>query len=319
MAERLAFLSNTSPEYIDQLYRDFQHDPESVPEQWRRFFDGFDFATAQYGEEPSLNGHAGGQTSSKEINVLNLINAYRTRGHLFTKTNPVRERRKYFPKLTLENFGLSEADLDTGFDAGSQIGLGKAKLRDIITLLEDTYCQSIGAEFMYVRKPEVRDWLLSKMESSRNQATYSLEKKKRILGKLNQAVNFEKFLGMKYVGQKRFSAEGAEAIIPALDAIIEKGADLGIQEFLIGMAHRARLNVLANTLNKEYDEIFSEFEGKEHAESVFQGDVKYHLGFSADIKTSNEHEVHLSLMPNPSHLEAVNPVVQGSARAKIDR
>ncbi|MEL7341549.1 MAG: 2-oxoglutarate dehydrogenase E1 component, partial [Bacteroidota bacterium] len=283
MAERLAFLSNTSPEYIDQLYRDFQQNPESVPEQWRRFFDGFDFATTQYGE-PSPNGHAptGSQTSSKEINVLNLINAYRTRGHLFTKTNPVRERRQYFPKLTLDNFGLSESDLDTVFEAGSQIGLGASKLRQILDLLEQTYCQSVGAEFMYVRKPEVKDWLLSKMESSRNQATYPLEKKKRILSKLNQAVNFEKFLGTKYVGQKRFSAEGAETIIPALDAIIEKGADLGIEEFIIGMAHRARLNILANTLNKEYDEIFSEFEGKEHAESVFQGDVKYHLGASSD-------------------------------------
>ncbi|MEL7531171.1 MAG: 2-oxoglutarate dehydrogenase E1 component [Bacteroidota bacterium] len=318
MAERLAFLSNTSPEYVDKLYLDFQNDPKSVPEEWKRFFDGFDFATAQYGES-GLNGQAGEQTSSKEINVLNLINAYRTRGHLFTKTNPVRERRQYFPKLTLDTFGLTDADLDTVFHAGAQIGAGPAKLRDIVSHLEQTYCQSIGAEYMYVSKTEIKEWLRSKMESVKNQAQFSIEKKKRILGKLNQAVNFEKFLGMKYVGQKRFSAEGAETVIPALDAIIERGADLGIQEFIIGMAHRARLNVLANTLNKEYDEIFSEFEGVEHAESVFQGDVKYHLGFSADIKTDNEHEVHLSLMPNPSHLEAVNPVVQGHARAKIDR
>ncbi|MCL4149360.1 UNVERIFIED_CONTAM: hypothetical protein GTU68_055718 [Idotea baltica] len=172
---------------------------------------------------------------------------------------------------------------------------------------------------MYVGNPKLIKWLQDRMEISKNQPTYPIEKKKHILSKLNEAVIFEKFLGTKFVGQKRFSLEGAESLIPGLDAVIEKGAELGIEEFVIGMAHRGRLNVLANTLRKEYDEIFSEFEGKEYASSMFQGDVKYHLGFSADVATSSGNEVHLSLMPNPSHLETVGPVVQGAARAKIDR
>lgn len=320
MSDHQYFLSNATPAYIDSLYQSYKSDPESVDPEWQRFFSGFDFALTQYGESSDFVDPSNGSLQgSKEVSVLNLINGYRTRGHLFTKTNPVRERRKYTPTLDLQVFGLDESDLDTVFQAGADIGLGPSKLRDIITLLQETYCQSIGAEYAYIRKPEMVEWLRSKMESSRNQAQFSIEKKTRLLRKLNQAVIFEKFLGTKFVGQKRFSLEGAEALIPALDAVIEKGADLGIAEFIIGMAHRGRLNVLANILRKEYDEIFSEFEGKEYADGLFQGDVKYHLGFSADIETSGNKQVHLSLMPNPSHLEAVDPVVQGAARAKIDR
>ncbi|MEO1448387.1 MAG: thiamine pyrophosphate-dependent enzyme, partial [Bacteroidota bacterium] len=323
MPDQFSFLSNTTPEFVDSMYKDYQQNPGSVPEEWQRFFSGFEFALAQYnGHASSSNGQAAPATtsaSSGEINVLNLINAYRTRGHLFTKTNPVRERRKYTPTLDLENFDLSERDLDTVFQAGIDIGLGPAKLRDILALLKETYCQTLGAEFKYIRRPDMQQWLQTRMEETRNRPEFNIEKKKHLLNLLNDAVIFEKFLGTKFVGQKRFSLEGAESLIPALDAVIEKGADLGIKEFIIGMAHRGRLNVLANTLRKEYDEIFSEFEGKGYEDSVFQGDVKYHLGFSADIKTSADHPVHLSLMPNPSHLEAVDPVVQGAARAKIDR
>jgi len=323
MSDQFAFLSNATPEYIENVYKAYQQDPTSVPAEWQRFFAGFDFALTNYTEEsPQASSSAAPdsmEANSKEVHVLNLINAYRTRGHLFTQTNPVRERRKYVPSLDLENFGLSEKDLDTVFASGSEIGLGPAKLRDILDLLKETYCQSIGAEFTYVRKPEIVKWLQDRMESSRNTPRFSIDKKKHILSKLNEAVIFEKFLGTKYVGQKRFSLEGAESLIPAMDAAIEKGAELGIEEFVIGMAHRGRLNVLANILKKEYDEIFSEFEGKEYEDSVFQGDVKYHLGFSADIETSSSRKVHLSLMPNPSHLEAVNPVVEGASRAKIDR
>ncbi|MEM6265506.1 MAG: 2-oxoglutarate dehydrogenase E1 component, partial [Bacteroidota bacterium] len=302
--------------------------PDAVSPEWRRFFEGFEFSGTAYPKLPGANGNGvavAAATSgiasgnAKEIQVLDLINGYRTRGHLFTKTNPVRDRRSYSPTLELKNFELSEADLDTVFQAGTSVGLGPAKLRDIVQLLEETYCQAIGAEYMYLSNPAMVKWLQKRMEQQRNTPKFSIEKKRRILSKLNKAVIFEKFLGTKYVGQKRFSLEGAEALIPALDAIIEKGGDLGIEEFVMGMAHRGRLNVLANTLQKEYDEIFSEFEGAEHAESVFQGDVKYHLGFSSDVETSNGKKVHLSLMPNPSHLETVNPVVQGSARAKIDR
>lgn len=319
----LSFLSNATPEYIDNLYRQYQADATSVPAEWSRFFEGFEFALANYEEEGDIPATISRSVSegaaSKEINVLNLINDYRTRGHLFTKTNPVRDRRKYTPDLGLENFELSDNDLETIFQAGKDVGLGATSLKEIIKLLEETYCQTIGAEYKYVRDPEMVKWLQSRMERDRNKPAFSLDKKRHILHKLNQAVTFEKFLGTKFVGQKRFSLEGAETLIPALDAVVEKGGELGIEEFIIGMAHRGRLNVLANILKKEYDEIFSEFEGKEFDSSVFQGDVKYHLGFSADIKTSSGSQIHLSLMPNPSHLEAVDPVVQGAARAKIDR
>ena len=315
MAESFSYLSNADPGYIDQLFQSYKKDPNSVDKEWQKFFEGFEFSKVQYGESEPVSD----LTASKEINVLNLIHGYRQRGHLFTKTNPVRERRKYFPSLDLENFGLSSQDLETVFQAGKDVGLGPAKLKDIISHLQKTYNQSIGAEYLYVSNPEMVEWLRSRMEATQNTPNYSIEKKRYLLKKLNQAVIFEKFLGLKYVGQKRFSLEGAESLIPALDAVVQKGADLGIEEFVIGMAHRGRLNVLANILNKEYDEIFAEFEGKEHAESIFQGDVKYHLGFSSDIETESGKKVHLSMMPNPSHLEAVNPVVQGSARAKIDR
>jgi 2-oxoglutarate dehydrogenase E1 component len=317
MAEKLSFIHNATPEFIENLYQSYKQDADSVSAEWQRFFEGFELGTT------SSNGHAPAATSSgagsKEINVLNLINGYRTRGHLFTATNPVRERRKYSPTLDIENFGLKEADLDAVFDAGSSVGLGPAKLRDIISLLKETYCRSIGAEYMYLSNPISIEWFQQRMEQSRNNPKYSWDKKRHILKKLNQAVTFEKFLGTKYVGQKRFSLEGGETLIPALDAVIEKGGELGIREFVIGMAHRGRLNVLANILKKEYDAIFSEFEGKGHEDSVFQGDVKYHMGMSSDVKTENGESIHLSLMPNPSHLEAVDPVVQGSARAKIDR
>ena len=289
MSDHRFFLSNATPEYIDNLYQSYQSDPGSVDPEWQKFFSGFDFALTQYGGEASSGASLEeDEVHAKEINVLRLINGYRTRGHLFTKTNPVRERRQYTPTLDLETYGLSSSDLETVFEAGADVGLGRAKLKDIITLLQETYCQSIGAEYQYIRKPEMVEWLQTRMENSRNQPQFSIEKKTRLLQKLNEAVIFEKFLGTKFVGQKRFSLEGAEALIPALDSVIEKGAELGIEEFVIGMAHRGRLNVLANTLRKEYDEIFSEFEGKEYANSLFQGDVKYHLGFSADIETSSQ-------------------------------
>ena len=248
-----------------------------------------------------------------------MINGYRTRGHLFTKTNPVRERRQYFPGKELETFGLSDADLDTVFNAGIEVGLGPAKLRDIRELIEQTYCQSIGAEYKYIRNPEKIKWLEQRMESERNTPQFSIEIKKRILQKLNEAVVFESFLGTKFIGQKRFSLEGAESVIPSLDFVIQRGADLGIEEFVIGMAHRGRLNVLANIMQKTYKNIFSEFEGKGYDENTpFGGDVKYHLGFSTDIETQSGKKVHLSLCPNPSHLEAVDPLVEGITRSKID-
>jgi 2-oxoglutarate dehydrogenase E1 component len=314
--DNLSYLSNAHSSYIDSLYQSYKEDPNSVEFGWQKFFEGFDF-----GQRSEAN-VAGGETPEqflKEINVLNMIHGYRDRGHLFTKTNPVRERRKYFPGKELETFGLSDADLDTVFNAGVEVGLGAAKLRDILKLLEDTYCQSIGAEYTYIRNPKKVKWFQDRMERERNTPNFSVETKKRILKKLNEAVVFESFLGTKFLGQKRFSLEGAETVIPALDSVIEKGAALGIEEFVIGMAHRGRLNVLANIMNKTYRDIFSEFEGKGYDESKpFGGDVKYHLGFSTDVETETGKKVHLSLCPNPSHLEAVDPVVEGITRSKID-
>lgn len=314
MASNYSYLSNATPEYIDAQYQAYKNDPESVDFGWRKFFEGFDFANTSWGEATSEE-----SGNVKEIYVLNLIEGYRTRGHLFTKSNPVRERRKYTPTLALENFKLSEADLDTTFNAGIEVGLGPAKLRDIIDLLETTYCQSIGVEYRYIQKAEIREWLRERMEGERNTPKFSIDEKRHILHKLNQAVVFEKFLGRKYVGQKRFSIEGGESLIPALDELLEKGADLGIDEYILGMAHRGRLNVLVNILNKSYADVFKEFEELGGTETEdFLGDVKYHHGYSVDVTTEKGKEIHLSLCPNPSHLESVAPVALGKARAKID-
>ncbi|WP_285009427.1 2-oxoglutarate dehydrogenase E1 component [Pedobacter faecalis] len=314
--DNLSYLNGANAEYIESLYQAYKEDPESVEFGWQKFFEGFDFGRSSSGTEVTAETP---EHFLKEISVLNLINGYRQRGHLFTQTNPVRERRQHLPTLDLENFGLSNADLDTVFNSGVEIGIGAAKLSDIVAFLKQTYCRSIGAEYKYVRTPEVLRWIEKKMEGARNTPNFSIEEKRRILKKLNEAVSFENFLGTKFLGQKRFSLEGAEALIPALDSVIEKGAELGIDEFVIGMAHRGRLNVLANIMQKTYKDIFAEFEGKGYsAESPFGGDVKYHLGYSTDVTTNSGKSVHLSLCPNPSHLETVNSVVEGMGRSKID-
>ncbi len=317
--DKLTYLSNADSSYIDGLYQSYKADPNSVDFGWQKFFEGFEFGQDS---GASIDADYVPEQALKEINVLNMIHGYRDRGHLFTHTNPVRERRKYYPGKELETFGLSEADMDTTFNAGIEVGLGPAKLRDIRQLIEETYCQSIGAEFKYIRNPEKIKWLQDRMEANRNKPSYTVEQKKRILQKINRAVIFESFLGTKFLGQKRFSLEGAESLIPALDSIMEKGAELGLQEFIIGMAHRGRLNVLANVMGKPYKTILSEFEGKmykeEDPELQFGGDVKYHLGYSSDITTDSGKNIHLSLAPNPSHLETVDPIVEGVVRSKID-
>lgn len=314
--DNLSYLAGTNAEYIESLYETYKQDRNSVEFGWQKFFEGFDFgrgsdATNVTTETPNH--------FLKEVNVLNLIDGYRNRGHLFTHTNPVRERRKYTPTLDIENFGLDEGDLNTVFNAGSELGIGVAPLKEIVAFLKQTYSGPIGAEYKFLRTPEVLKWLEDKMEADRNTPNFSVDEKMRILKKLNQAVSFESFLGTKFLGQKRFSLEGAEAMIPALDSVIEKGAELGIEEFVIGMAHRGRLNVLTNILQKSYEDVFAEFEGKGYdAGSSFGGDVKYHLGYSTDVTTKDNKTVHLSLCPNPSHLETVNGIVEGLVRSKID-
>ena len=312
--DKFSFLGNADIQTIEKMYVLYQEDPDSVDETWRNFFRGFEFARSNYGGldlKPEI--------FDKEFKVINLIDAYRKRGHLFTKTNPVRIRRKYFPTLDLENYDLSESDLPTQFHAGKEIGIGAASLEKIVDHLNITYCQAIGAEFMFIRNPEKVKWLTSKMETSRNSPVYSPDEKKNIYNYLKQAVGFENFIHKKFVGQKRFSLEGAETLIPSLHAVINRGADLGISEFIIGMAHRGRLNVLANVLRKPYENIFREFLGNEYEENIELGDVKYHLGYGNDVTTAGGKKVRLNLAPNPSHLEAVGPVIEGIARAKIER
>lgn len=312
--DKFSYLSNGDVNAIEDLYQQYKKDPDSIEFGWRKFFEGFEFSKENYEEGGEVP-----ENFAKEFKVKELIEGYRTRGHLFTETNPVRQRRQYLDTISLSYFGLSEADLEETFQAGSELGLGTAKLKDIIAFLEQTYCKTIGVEYVYNRKPTQLKWLISRVEKNRNTPDFSIEEKKQILHKLNQAVVFENFLHKKFVGQKRFSLEGGESLIPALDTAIETGAELGVQEFVVGMAHRGRLNVLANIFNKTYEEIFSEFQSKEYEDNLFDGDVKYHLGSSAEVTTiKTNKKVHITMSPNPSHLEAVDPVVEGITRSKID-
>ncbi len=308
--DQLSYLGNADIATIDAMYKQYLSDPSTLDITWQRFFQGFDFARANYETGTT-------HVMGKEFNVISLINAYRKNGHLFTKTNPVRDRRKYTPTLDIENFGLAQADLETVFQAGELIGIGKAKLKDIVEHLKHTYCDSIGVEYMYIRKPEEVEWLRQRLEGTQNRTKFTPEQKKQIYQKLSEAVLFENFLDTKFVGQKRFSIEGGESLIPALDVIIEKGSEAGVQDIVVGMAHRGRLNTLANIFHKDCAEIFTEFEGKEYDDEEFSGDVKYHLGHHTEIDV-NGRKVSMILAPNPSHLEAVNPVVEGMARAKAD-
>ncbi len=313
--DKFSSVGNQELEAIEALYQSYLEDPESVDKSWQQFFSGFELARKNYSEKPP-----GVQSNNldKEFAILNLIHGYRQRGHLFTKTNPVRARRTYSPTLAIENFGLDSKDLETTFQAGDEIGIGPAKLKDIVSHLEATYCNSVGVEYVYMRKPEVVLWLRERMESTKNSESYSDEKRKHFFYHLKLAVGFENFIHKKFVGQKRFSLEGAEAIIPALDAVIERGSELGMEEFIIGMAHRGRLNVLANILEKPYENIFKEFYGKEYEDDIAQGDVKYHLGYESEVITDFNQKVKLRLVPNPSHLETVAPIVEGMVRSQIE-
>lgn len=304
-----SYLSNMTPESVEALYEAFLKDPDAVDQGWRKFFEGFDFARKSYPQMPGKD-----QFSSAEFKVMALIEGYRDRGHLFTKTNPVRDRRKYSPSLDYKNFGLEDKDLNTVFQAGNEVGIGPAKLKDIIAYLEQVYCHHIGIEFTYLRDPEKVDWLKGQFDRLTDQHPLGKQERLDILESLNRSVGFEKYLHRKFVGQKRFSLEGGESLIPALTAAISRGSSLGASTFVMGMAHRGRLNVLFNIFQKPAAQIFSEFEGLAYDEANFDGDVKYHLGYDAKIEFNGK-EVNLNLLPNPSHLEAVGPVAQGLARA----
>jgi 2-oxoglutarate dehydrogenase E1 component len=339
-----SFITNSHPAYIEGLYQDFVKNPDAVDPEFRKFFEGFDFAVTQGksalinslpingnggASATTANGAAASGTSrtlttadgvdwKKELGAYRLILGYRNKGHLLAKTNPIRPRKDRGANLDLAFYGFTEEDMDKNFFAGNLIGLGTTTLRQILSHLQKTYADHVGIEFKYISDQKKIDWLTTEMEKNFLNPL-PLEKKRRILEKLNQGVMFEKFLHTKYIGQKRFSLEGGEATIPALDTIINVAADHNVQEVVIGMAHRGRLNVLANIMGKTYEQIFSEFEGTAKMDQTMgSGDVKYHMGYGSEVQTPDSKTVHLKLMPNPSHLEAVNPVVVGFARAKAD-
>jgi 2-oxoglutarate dehydrogenase E1 component len=321
------YITNSSPAFIENLYRDFVKNPDNVDPELRKFFEGFDFALSAAG----TNGHATtemvtsapvviSETSqlAKEFAVYNLILAYRKKGHLNAKTNPIRERKNRGANLELKYFGLNDSDLNAEFESGKFAGLGRTTLQKIIDHLTKCYADHVGVEYNSLINQERVDWLEHEVETTIHQP-FSLQERRHILEKLNQGVIFEKFLHTKFIGQKRFSLEGGETTIAALNAIINTAAEHDVHEVVIGMAHRGRLNVLANIMGKTYEQIFSEFEATTKPDQTMgSGDVKYHMGFGSELKALNDKTIHLKLMPNPSHLESVDPVVVGFARAKAD-
>jgi len=324
-----SYVFNAHPTFIDKMYEKYAMDAASVEDGWRLFFEGFEFghtngsngSTASTSSSSSTFANKELLDANKEFSVMSIIHGFRSRGHLLSSTNPIRNRRDRKPHLNISDYNLTEADLDQKFVSGYEIGMGESTLRDIITKCEELYTGNIGYEYTYIENREKRMWLRDKIENRTLAKDYGhdIKKKKRILKKLNGAVIFEKFLHTKYVGQKRFSLEGGESTIAALDSIINKGAADKVEEVVIGMAHRGRLNVLANIMGKTYEHIFNEFEGTAIPDQSFgDGDVKYHMGYSSQVETTANKKIHLKLAPNPSHLEAVDPVVEGFARAKAD-
>jgi 2-oxoglutarate dehydrogenase E1 component len=334
-----SFLTNSHPSFVEEMYTDFLENPDKIDPEWKKFFSGFDFAISnavefQQKENNETNNIASTKTNNvaqqnlfetsgnvdlqKEFAVYSLIRAYRKRGHLLSNTNPIRKRKDRNARLELSDFGLAENDLSMDFFAGNLIGLGKTSLKNIIEKLKSIYVSTVGIEYKYINNEEVCKWVEKEFEAMM-QELVPVKKQKRILEKLNQGVMLEKFLHTKFIGQKRFSLEGGESTIVALDGIINASGEDVVKEVVIGMAHRGRLNVLTNILHKTYNQLFSEFSGSTPQNSTMgSGDVKYHLGFRSDVETLEGKKVNIQLMPNPSHLEAVNPVVEGFARAKAD-
>ncbi len=320
-----SYVTGPTPEYIESLYNEFAKDSTTVDPEWKKFFEGFDFAmnngvvtTTTNGAATAGNGTLNSDQLIKELGVFELIRAYRKRGHLVATTNPIRARKDRHAELGLERFNLTEADMNTSFFAGRFVGAKDGKLKDILAKVKAIYAGNIGVEYTYINNIEKCHWVEQTYEALMQQPL-SIDQRRRVLEKLNEGVIFEKFLNTKFIGQKRFGLEGGESTIPALDTIINEAADAGVQEVVIGMAHRGRLNILANTLKKTYEQIFSEFEGNMPVDMTMgSGDVKYHLGFQSNIITPKGASINVQLTPNPSHLEAVNPVVEGFARAKAD-
>ncbi|MFT5256529.1 MAG: 2-oxoglutarate dehydrogenase E1 component [Polaribacter sp.] len=318
--DKFSFLNAAHTGFIADLYDQYLINPDAVEPSWRSFFQGYDLANESYSFSEKETPVGIPQDVKSEFLVVDLINGYRTRGHLFTETNPVRDRRQYSPTLDIDNFGLTEKDLEKEFSAGDVLGLGRVKLSVIINHLKSIYCDSIGVEYMYMRNPEKLKWWQNRLNENDNHPNYSVDAKKYILSKLNHAVTFESFLQTKYVGQKRFSLEGGEALIPGISVALRDAAEnFGVQECVLGMAHRGRLNALVNIFKKPVRDLFSEFEGKDFEDDDIDGDVKYHLGLTLSKTYRNGHKIKMNLVPNPSHLETVAAVAEGITRAKIDR
>ena len=316
--DKFSFLNSAHTSFFAEMYDQYLESPDSLEPSWKAFFQGFDFGLENANITVEEKKFEVPENISKEFKVVNLIDAYRQRGHLFTITNPVRQRRKYSPTLDIENFGLTKTDLDLVFSAGEVVGIGPDKLSNIIDHLQKIYCESIGLEYMYIRDPEKVKWIQNFININGNQPNFSKDEKLSILDILNKAYTFENFLQKKYVGQKRFSLEGGESLIPAIDFLINSAAEKGIEEFVMGMSHRGRLNTLVNIFGKSSRDIFGEFEGKDYEEDIFDGDVKYHLGWTSERISTSGKKINMNLAPNPSHLESVDPIVQGIARAKLE-
>ncbi len=308
--KNLTFANRWNADIVDQQYEIWLKSPETLDGEWRAFFEGFELAQ---GAKPSSSL----QTEKGEASIISLINAYRSIGHTQADINPLDSHVVRNPSLGLEQFGLKDSDLNKKFFTDDYLGGKMLTVKEIVEGLEETYCGSIGCEYMHIQDMTKRHWLQSHIEPTFNQPRFSKEKCIRILRKINHAEIFERFLHTRYVGQKRFSLEGAETLIAALDAIIEKSPAVGIKSVIMGMAHRGRLNVLANTLGKSYNFIFKEFTENYIPESIYgDGDVKYHLGYENVHKCESGESVVITLAANPSHLEAVDPVVEGKARAR---
>ena len=334
-----SYLFGSNAPFVEELYESWLADPQSVPQQWRDYFDklqavpaapggngGRDVAHApviaafaQRAKAPAARpAPAVAGFDRKQNSVIQLIVEYRFRGVLLADIDPLkRHEPPRIPELDPAYYDLTDADMDTVFNTGTLIGPEQATLRDILKALRDTYCGTLGVEYMYLSSRAEKRWIQERLEPIRSKPSYSADTKRHILERLTAAEGLERFLHTRYVGQKRFSLEGGETLIPVLDNLLQRAGEAGVQELVIGMAHRGRLNVLVNTLGKMPKDLFAEFEGK-HADSVLAGDVKYHQGFSSDINTPGG-PMHLTLAFNPSHLEIVNPVVEGSVRARQHR
>ncbi|MDV7209990.1 2-oxoglutarate dehydrogenase E1 component [Azotobacter beijerinckii] len=334
-----AHLSGGNAAYVEELYELYLHDPNAVPEEWRTYFEKLPadggiatdvphapvrdqfilLAKNQHRAQPVATSSVSTEHEKKQVEVLRLIQAYRMRGHQASQLDPLGLWQRTAPSdLSITHYGLTNADLDTIFRTGElYIGKEEATLREILQALQETYCRTIGAEFTHIVDSEQRNWFAQRMESVRSRPVYSKEVKGHLLERLTAAEGLEKYLGTKYPGTKRFGLEGGESLVPVVDEIIQRSGSYGTKEVVVGMAHRGRLNLLVNALGKSPRDLFDEFEGKKLVE-LGSGDVKYHQGFSSNVMTPGG-EVHLAMAFNPSHLEIVSPVVEGSVRARQDR